>query len=154
MAEQIVLRVNGAGRRVAVDPATPLLYVLRNDLGLTAAKFGCGLEQCNACAVLVDGEAVTSCATAVEAFVGKEITTLEGLGTPEHLHPVQQAFLDEDAGQCGYCVPGMIVATVALLDAHPQPTDEQIRKALGGNLCRCGSQPRIVRAVRAAAAAA
>jgi nicotinate dehydrogenase subunit A len=154
MAEQIVLRVNGAERRVAVDPATPLLYVLRNDLGLTAAKFGCGLEQCHACAVLVDGEAVTSCATAVEAFVGKKITTLEGLGTPERLHPVQQAFLDEDAGQCGYCVPGMIVATVALLDAHPQPTDEQIREALDRNLCRCGSQPRIVRAVRAAAAAA
>src|SRR4051812_49687665 len=121
MAAELTLRVNGADHKLKIDPQTPLLYVLRNDLGLTAAKFGCGLEQCNACAVLVDGEAVTSCATAVEAFVGKEITTLEGLGTTERLHPVQQAFLDEDAGQCGYCVPGMIVAAVALLDAHPQP---------------------------------
>jgi nicotinate dehydrogenase subunit A len=151
MAEPIVLRVNGAERTVQVDPGTPLLYVLRNDLGLTAAKFGCGLEQCLACAVLVDGEAVTSCATAVEAFVGKEITTLEGIGTPERLHPVQQAFLEEEAGQCGYCVPGMIVAAVALLDATPDPSDDQIRTALAGNLCRCGSQPRIVRAVRRAA---
>src|SRR5438876_11557561 len=107
MAEPIVLRVNGAERTVQVDLGTPLLYVLRNDLGLTAVKFGCGLEQCRACAVLVDGEAVTSCATAVDAFVGKEITTLEGIGTPERLHPVQQAFLEEEAGQCGYCVPGI-----------------------------------------------
>jgi aerobic-type carbon monoxide dehydrogenase small subunit (CoxS/CutS family) len=151
MAEPIVLRVNGAERTVQVDPGTPLLYVLRNDLGLTAAKFGCGLEQCRACAVLVDGEAVTSCATAVDAFVGKEITTLEGIGTPERLHPVQQAFLEEEAGQCGYCVPGIIVAAVALLDATPDPSDDQIRTALAGNLCRCGSQPRIVRAVRRAA---
>jgi nicotinate dehydrogenase subunit A len=151
MAEPIVLRVNGAERTVQVDLGTPLLYVLRNDLGLTAAKFGCGLEQCRACAVLVDGEAVTSCATAVDAFVGKEITTLEGIGTPERLHPVQQAFLEEEAGQCGYCVPGIIVAAVALLDATPDPSDDQIRTALAGNLCRCGSQPRIVRAVRRAA---
>jgi nicotinate dehydrogenase subunit A len=151
MAERIVLRVNGVERTVQVDPGTPLLYVLRNDLGLTAAKFGCGLEQCRACAVLVEGEAVTSCATAVDAFVGKEITTLEGIGTPERLHPVQQAFLEEEAGQCGYCVPGIIVAAVALLDATPDPSDDQIRTALAGNLCRCGSQPRIVRAVRRAA---
>jgi aerobic-type carbon monoxide dehydrogenase small subunit (CoxS/CutS family) len=151
MAEPIVLRVNGVERTVQVDPGTPLLYVLRNDLGLTAAKFGCGLEQCRACAVLVEGEAVTSCATAVDAFVGKEITTLEGIGIPERLHPVQQAFLEEEAGQCGYCVPGIIVAAVALLDATPDPSDDQIRTALAGNLCRCGSQPRIVRAVRRAA---
>jgi nicotinate dehydrogenase subunit A len=151
MAEPIVLRVNGAELTVQVDPGTPLLYVLRNDLGLTAAKFGCGLEQCRACAVLVNGEAVTSCATAVDAFVGKEITTLEGIGTPERLHPVQQAFLEEEAGQCGYCVPGIIVAAVALLDATPDPSDDQIRTALAGNLCRCGSQPRILRAVRRAA---
>ena len=153
MAESIVLRVNGAERVVQVDPATPLLYVVRNDLGLTAAKFGCGLEQCRACLMLVDGEAVTTCATAVEAFIGKEITTLEALGVPDRLHPVQQAFLDEEAGQCGYCIPGMIVAAVALLDATPDATEEQIRTALAPNLCRCGSQPRIVRAVRRAAGA-
>lgn len=148
LAESITMRVNGAEHIVQVDPATPLLYVLRNDLGLTAAKFGCGLEQCRACVVLVDGEAVTSCATAVAAFAGKEITTLEGLGTPERLHPVQQAFLDEEAGQCGYCIPGMIVAVAALLDANPDPSDHEIRASLAGNLCRCGSQPRIVDAVR------
>jgi nicotinate dehydrogenase subunit A len=153
VAESIVLRVNGAERVVRVDPATPLLYVVRNDLGLTAAKFGCGIEQCRACLMLVDGEAVTTCATAVEAFVGKEVTTLEALGGPDRLHPVQQAFLDEEAGQCGYCIPGMIVAAVALLGAIPDATDEQIRTALAPNLCRCGSQPRIVRAVRRAAGA-
>ena len=152
MAESIVLRVNGAERVVLVDPGTPLLYVLRNDLGLTAAKFGCGLEQCRACLVLVDAEAATSCATAVDAFVGKEITTLEGLGTPERLHPVQQAFLDEDAGQCGYCIPGMIVGAVALLETTPGPDDSEIRAALAPHICRCGSQPRIVDAVRRAAA--
>jgi nicotinate dehydrogenase subunit A len=149
--EPIVLKVNGVEHEVRVDPGTPLLYVLRNDLGLTAAKFGCGLEQCRACAVLVDGSAVTSCATGVGSFVGKEITTLEGLGTPERLHPVQQAFLVEEAGQCGYCIPGMIVAAVALLEANADPDDGQIRAALEPNLCRCGSQPRIVRAVRRAA---
>jgi nicotinate dehydrogenase subunit A len=151
LAESIPLRVNGVERVVQVDPGTPLLYVLRNDLGLTAAKFGCGLEQCRACVVLVDGEAVTSCVTAVEAFAGKEITTLEGLGTPERLHPAQQAFLDEQAGQCGYCIPGMIIEVAALLDANPNPSDDEIRAALAGNLCRCGSQPRIVNAVRSAA---
>lgn len=152
MSRPLVLRVNGAERRVDVDPATPLLYVLRNDLGLTAAKFGCGLEQCFACAVLVDGEAVTSCATAVEAFVGKEITTLEGIGTPAGLHPVQAAFLEEEAAQCGYCIPGVIVRAKALLDTTPDPSDDEIRAALAPHLCRCGSQPRIVKAVRRAAA--
>jgi nicotinate dehydrogenase subunit A len=151
LVESIPLRVNGTERVVHVEPDTPLLYVLRNDLGLTAAKFGCGLEQCHACAVIVDGDAVTSCATAVETFVGKEITTLEGLGTPERLHPVQQAFLDEEAGQCGYCIPGMIVAAAALLDVNPGPSDVEIRAALADNLCRCGSHPRIVDAVRTAA---
>jgi nicotinate dehydrogenase subunit A len=153
MADPTVLRVNGEEHVLRVDPGTPLLYVLRNDLGLTAAKFGCGLEQCRACVVLADGEAVTTCATAVEAFVGKEITTLEGLGTPEHLHPVQEAFLEEEAGQCGYCVPGMVVAATALLHANPDPSDEEIRASLAANLCRCGSQPRIVAAVRRAARA-
>jgi len=151
MAAELTLRVNGADHKLKIDPQTPLLYVLRNDLGLTAAKFGCGLEQCFACAVLADGEAVTSCATAVEAFVGKEITTLEGIGTPERLHPVQEAFLEEEAAQCGYCIPGVIVSATALLDRTARPSDEEIRAALAPHLCRCGSQPRIVKAVRRAA---
>jgi nicotinate dehydrogenase subunit A len=150
VADSIALRVNGVERVVDADSTTPLLYVLRNELGLTAAKFGCGLEQCRACIVLVDGEAVTTCATPVSAFAGKHVTTVEGLGSPEQLHPVQQAFLEEEAAQCGYCIPGMIVAAVALLDANPRPNDAEIRKALAPNLCRCGSQPRIIRAVRRA----
>jgi nicotinate dehydrogenase subunit A len=153
MPRELTLRVNGVDRRLAVDPRTPLLYVLRNDLGLTAAKFGCGLEQCYACAVLVDGEAVTSCATPVEAFAGKEITTLEGIGSPDQLHPLQEAFLAEEAAQCGYCIPGIIVGAKALLDRKPHPSDDEIRTALAPHLCRCGSQPRIVKAVRRAAAA-
>jgi nicotinate dehydrogenase subunit A len=151
--DELTLRVNGREHRIAVDPQTPLLYVLRNDLGLTGAKFGCGLEQCHACAVLADGEAVTSCATAVEAFVGSEITTIEGIGTPEQLHPLQEAFLEEEAAQCGYCIPGVIVTAKALLDRTKHPSEDEIRAALAPNLCRCGSQPRIVRAVRRAAAA-
>jgi nicotinate dehydrogenase subunit A len=150
---QVTLRVNGAEYRLAADPQTPLLYVLRNDLGLTAAKFGCGLEQCYACAVLADGEAVTSCATAVEAFAGKEITTLEGIGTAERLHPLQKAFLEEEAAQCGYCIPGIIVGAKALLDRTPQPSADEIKVALAPHLCRCGSQPRIVKAIRRAAGA-
>ena len=153
MPGDLTLRVNGADHLVRVDPQTPLLYVLRNDLGLTAAKFGCGLEQCYACAVLVDGEAVTSCATAAAAFVGKEITTLEGIGTPDRLDPLQRAFLEEEAAQCGYCIPGIIVGAKALLTRTPQPSDDEIRAALAPHLCRCGSQPRIVKAVRRAAGA-
>jgi nicotinate dehydrogenase subunit A len=149
--EELVLRINCRERRIRVDPGTPLLYVLRNDLGLTAAKFGCGLEQCGACAVIVDGEAVTSCATAVGAFVGREITTLEGIGTPERLHPLQEAFLEEEAAQCGYCIPGVLVGAKALIDRVPDPTDEEIRAALAPHLCRCGSHARIVKAVRRAA---
>jgi nicotinate dehydrogenase subunit A len=150
---ELTLRVNGVDHLLRLDPRTPLLYVLRNDLGLTAAKFGCGLEQCYACAVLVDGEAVTSCATAAEAFVGKEITTLEGIGTPDRLDPLQQAFVDEEAAQCGYCIPAIIVGAKALLARTPRPSDEEIRAALAPHLCRCGSQPRIVKAVRRAAGA-
>jgi len=150
---ELTLRVNGVDHVLRLDPQTPLLYVLRNDLGLTAAKFGCGLEQCYACAVLVDGEAVTSCATAAEAFVGKEITTLEGIGTADRLDPLQQAFLEEGAAQCGYCIPGIIVGAKALLARTPRPSDEEIRAALAPHLCRCGSQPRIVKAVRRAAGA-
>ena len=153
MEEDVALVVNGVERRVRVELGTPLLYVLRNDLGLTAAKFGCGLEQCYACAVLADGEAVTSCATAVEAFAGKEITTLEGIGTAERLHPLQKAFLEEEAAQCGYCIPGIIVGAKALLDRTPQPSADEIKAALAPHLCRCGSQPRIVKAIRRAAGA-
>jgi nicotinate dehydrogenase subunit A len=151
MVQEVVLSVNGEERRVEVEPETPLLYVLRNDLGLYAAKFGCGLEQCYACAVIVDGEAVPSCATAVEEFTGKTITTLEGIGTPQRLHALQEAFLEEQAAQCGYCIPGIIVGAKALLDRTPKPTDIQIREALAPHLCRCGSQPRIIKAVRRAA---
>ena len=148
------LEVNGSPHEIAADPETPLLYVLRNDLGLTAAKYGCGLEQCGACTVLIDGEALPSCATPVGSLAGRAITTLEGLGTPECLHPLQAAFVAERAAQCGYCIPGMIVAAKALLDRVPAPTDGEIREALAGNLCRCGTHPRILAAVRRAAATA
>jgi nicotinate dehydrogenase subunit A len=149
----IELHVNGAIHRVDVEPGTPLLLVLRNDLGLTAAKLGCGLEQCGACAVLVDGQDVTTCATAVEAFVGRRLVTPEGIGQAGAAHAVQQAFVDEQAAQCGYCIPGMVVAAVALLDRTPAPSGEEIREALAGHLCRCGTHPRIVRAVERAARA-
>jgi aerobic-type carbon monoxide dehydrogenase small subunit (CoxS/CutS family) len=145
------LDVNGAVRTVAAEPGTPLLFVLRNDLGLTAAKLGCGLEQCRSCAVLVDGAAVTSCATPIESVEGKRIVTPEGLGTPEHPHRVQRAFIEARATQCGYCIPGMVVGAVALLERTPSPTDAEIRASLAGHLCRCGSHPRIVEAVRRAA---
>jgi nicotinate dehydrogenase subunit A len=152
VSDDLVLSVNGREHRVRADPETPLLYVLRNDLGLTAAKFGCGLEQCYACAVIVEEEAVTSCATAVGAFVGREITTLEGIGTPERLHPLQEAFLEEEAAQCGYCIPGVIVSAKALIDRVPEPSDDDIRAALAPHLCRCGSHARILKAVRRATA--
>jgi nicotinate dehydrogenase subunit A len=151
MPQELTLNVNGEARRVEVEPDTPLLYVLRNDLGLFAAKFGCGLEQCYACAAIVDGEAVPTCSTAVEAFVGKEIVTLEGIGTLEQLHPLQEAFLEEQAAQCGYCIPGIIVGAKALLDRNPKPTDAEIKDALAPHLCRCGSHPRVIRAVKRAA---
>ncbi len=127
--------------------------MLRNDLGLIAAKFGCGLEQCHACAVLVDGVSVPSCVAPVTDFVGKRIVTLEGIGTRDSLHPFQQALLDEQAGQCGYCVPGIVIAGVALLDQNPDPSEHEMREALTPHLCRCGSQPRILRALRKAASA-
>jgi nicotinate dehydrogenase subunit A len=148
----IELHVNGALHVLDVAPDTPLLFVLRNDLGLTAAKLGCGLEQCGACAVLVDGEDVTSCATSVDAFAGKRIVTPEGIGSAEAPHRVQQAFMDEQAAQCGYCIPGMVVAGVALLDHSPAPSDAEIREALAGHLCRCGTHTRIVKAIERAAA--
>ena len=154
MSSEFELQVNGRAERVSAEPGTPLLQVLRNDLGLTAAKLGCGLEQCYACAVIVDGdEVVPTCAAGVDAFAGRAITTLEGIGGAGDLHPVQQAFLDEEAAQCGYCIPGMIVGAVALLRRNPDPSDDEIRAALEPHLCRCGSQPRILRAVRRAAEA-
>lgn len=139
------LEVNGTTVDVACDPDTPLLYVLRNDLGLTAAKFGCGLGLCGACNVLVDGRPVHSCDTPVWAVAGKSVRTLEGLGTPERPHPLQSAFIAEQAMQCGYCIAGMIVTAAALA---PGQDEASIRAALDGNLCRCGAHNRIVRAIR------
>ena len=147
------LKVNGAVHSVGAEADTPLLYVLRNDLGLNAAKFGCGLGQCGACTVLVDGAPVRSCITPIGALAQSEITTLEGLGTVERPHPLQAAFMAEQAAQCGYCIPGMIIGTKALLDRNPDPTDEEIRDALAIHLCRCGTHARILRAVRRAARA-
>ena len=144
------LRVNGAARRVSVEPDTPLLYVLRNDLALNGPKFGCGLAQCGACSVLVDGKEVRSCVTPVSAVKG-EVTTIEGLGTPDKLHPLQQAFIEEQACQCGYCGNGMVIAAQALLAKNPRPTNQEIRAGLNGHLCRCASHNRIVRAVQKAA---
>ena len=143
------LRVNGAAHTVSVDPDTPLLYVLRNDLALNGPKFGCGLAQCGACSVLVDGKEIRSCVTPVSAVKGA-ITTIEGLGTPENLHPLQKAFIEEQACQCGYCGNGMVMSAKALLAKNPRPTNEEIRKALNGHLCRCASHNRIVRAVQKA----
>jgi nicotinate dehydrogenase subunit A len=147
----VTLIVNGQRRTVKAAPDTPLLYVLRNDLELDAAKFGCGLSQCGACTVVVDGKAIRSCTTPISAVAGKRITTVEGLGTEPKPHPLQKAFIEEQAAQCGYCIAGMIMSAKALLDAHPHPDEAEIRRALAGNLCRCGTHNRIVRAVQRAA---
>jgi nicotinate dehydrogenase subunit A len=147
----IDLTVNGVARTVPAEATTPLLYVLRNDLLLNGARFGCGLSQCGACMVLVDGMPVRSCVVPAGMLGKASIVTLEGLGTPEQLHPLQQAFIDEQAAQCGYCTSGMIIAAKALLDRNPRPTDADVRAALAGNLCRCGAHNRIVRAVLRAA---
>jgi len=145
------LKVNGNTHSVDVDPETPLLYVLRNDLQLNAAKFGCGEGLCGACTVLVDGEPVFSCVIPVESLRGKQITTVEGLGTAEKPGPMQRAFIEEQAAQCGYCIPGMMMKAQALLQKKPQPSDEEIRLYLASNLCRCGTHIRILRAIRRAA---
>lgn len=147
----IELTVNGKKSSVPATPDTPLLYVLRNDLALNGAKFGCGLGQCGACTVLVDGKPVRSCSYAIEEAVGKAITTIEGLGTIEHPHPVQKAFMEEQAAQCGYCINGMVMTAASLLQRNPKPSDGDIRQALAGNLCRCGTHARILRAVARAA---
>jgi aerobic-type carbon monoxide dehydrogenase small subunit (CoxS/CutS family) len=144
------LRINGTAQTLSVEPDTPLLYVLRNDIGLNGPKFGCGLAQCGACSVLVDGKEVRSCVTPVSAVKGP-ITTIEGLGTPEKLHPLQKAFIEEQACQCGYCGNGMVIAARALLEKNARPTNQEIREALNGHLCRCASHNRIVRAVQKAA---
>jgi nicotinate dehydrogenase subunit A len=149
----ISLTVNGQPVAVTADPDTPLLDVLRNHLGLVGTKFGCGLEQCGCCMVLVDGNPEKSCGKAVSTVTGKAIVTIEGLGTPERPHPLQQAFLDEQAGQCGYCLPGILVTAKALLDRNPAPSRAEIAHALDDNICRCGSHARILRAVERAAAA-
>jgi nicotinate dehydrogenase subunit A len=143
----IKLTVNGRSYTVEVEPDTPLLYVLANDLELNSPRFGCGLAQCGACTVIVDGEALRSCVVPVSIVQGTMITTLEGLGTPENLHPIQQAFIDEQAAQCGYCINGMIMTAKALIDHTPDVTEADIRQALARNLCRCGTHLRILRAV-------
>jgi len=147
----ILLDVNGQKHAVEASPDTPLLYVLRNDLGLNGPKFGCGLGQCGACTVSMDGIAVLSCVTTLARAEGRKIVTLEGLGSPEKPHPLQTAFIEEQAAQCGYCVNGMIMKSKELLDRSPDPTEEEIRQALASNLCRCGTHNGIIRAVRRAA---
>ncbi|MEJ0070976.1 MAG: (2Fe-2S)-binding protein [Pseudomonadota bacterium] len=151
MASRLTLTVNQSPRTVEVEPDTPLLYVLRNDLALNGAKFGCGLAQCGACTVMVDGKATRSCVTPVGSVAGKPITTIEGLGDLDKLHPLQRAFIAEQAAQCGYCINGMIMTAKALLDRNKRPTEPQIREALADNLCRCGTHNRIVRAIQRAA---
>jgi nicotinate dehydrogenase subunit A len=146
------LKVNGQDHQIDADPDTPLLYVLRDDLKLNAAKFGCGLGQCGACTVMVDGNAVLSCVTPLLLVAGKQVTTLEGLGTIAAPAPIQRAFMEEQAAQCGYCIAGMMMRAQALLQKNSKPTDEQIRAELEPNLCRCGTHMRILRAVHRAAA--
>jgi nicotinate dehydrogenase subunit A len=147
MPQNYSLRVNGATREVSVEPDTPLLYILRNDLELNGPRFGCGLAQCGACTVLIDGRPTRSCVTAMSSLGAKSVTTLEGLGSKDRWHPLQKAFIEEQAAQCGYCTNGMIMTAKALLDKSPRPTEAQIKKALAANLCRCGTHNRVVRAV-------
>ncbi len=149
----VVLNVNRKPHRLDLPPETPLLYVLRNDLALNGPKFGCGLGQCGACTVLVDGKPEPSCVTPISELAGREILTLEGLGTREAPHPLQTAFIEEQAMQCGYCVNGILLNAAALLRTDPDPSEQQIRRALAHTLCRCGAHDRMVRAVRRAATA-
>lgn len=152
MADTITLRVNGAQHTVNAHRDTPLLYILRNDLGLKGTRFGCGNGECGACYVIIDGRAVASCDTPLWSAAGKDIVTIEGLGREGSLHPLQQAFIDEQAAQCGYCASGIMMSAAALLANNPAPTEAEIRAALDKNLCRCGTHNRIVRAVQRAAA--
>ena len=146
------LTVNGQSHVVDVEPDTPLLYVLRNDLELKGPRFGCGLAQCGSCSVILDGNAIRSCTTPVTAAQGRSVTTLEGLGSVAEPHPLQAAFIEEQAAQCGYCMNGMIINAKVLLDGNPDPSDEDIKQALDPILCRCGSHLRVIRAIRRAAA--
>jgi len=148
---RITLKVNGKSRTVEVDPETPLLYVLRNDLELHGPRFGCGLAQCGACSVIMNGNAIRSCVTPVSAAKNREITTLEGLGTVAKPHALQAAFIEEQAAQCGYCMNGMIINAKVLLDKNPNPSEDDIKKALDPILCRCGTHLRVIRAIRRAA---
>ena len=143
----ITLTVNGRPHTVDVEPAMPLLYVLSDDLGLHGPKFGCGLGQCGACTVLVGGRAIRSCVTQVNTMAGAAITTLEGLGTPERPHPIQQAFIDEEAAQCGFCLNGVILTAKAFVDQHPKATGAEIQEAMSGVLCRCFAHTRMLRAI-------
>jgi nicotinate dehydrogenase subunit A len=147
----LTLNVNGKSRTVEADAETPLLYALRNDLGLIGARYGCGLGQCGTCTVIIDGKPVQSCDVPVSAVVGKQITTVESLGTDDAMHPLQRAFIAEQAAQCGYCASGILMSAKALLDVNKNPSDADIRKALEGNLCRCGTHSRILRAIKRAA---
>jgi nicotinate dehydrogenase subunit A len=147
----VTLRVNGATRQVSAEADTPLLYILRNDLELNGPKFGCGQAQCGACTVLLEGKPVRACVTPLAAVANGRITTIEGLGTPDKLHPLQRAFIEEQACQCGFCGNGMVMSAKALLERKPKPSDSEIKQALNGHLCRCASHNRIVRAVKKAA---
>jgi aerobic-type carbon monoxide dehydrogenase small subunit (CoxS/CutS family) len=147
----MTLKVNGRTHKLDLDPATPLLYVLSDDLGLRGPKFGCGLGECGACTVMVKGRAIRSCVTPVQSVKDSEIITLEGLGTIERPHPLQQAFIEEQAAQCGFCVNGVIMTAKALLDKNPRPSDQQIQEALSGVLCRCFTHVRMLRAIKQAA---
>jgi len=144
----IRIRVNGRAHDIDADGSTPLIFVLRNDLSLHAAKLGCGAEQCGACTVLVDGQPAFACTLTLDAVLDRPITTLEGLGSEAAPHPLQRAFLEENAAQCGFCTGGILVEAIALLARNPQPTDAEIRSALDGHLCRCGAHPRVLRAIR------
>ncbi len=146
--KQITLKVNGSDHAVEVDPDTPLLFVLNDELGLRGPRFGCGLAQCGACTVIVRGQAVRSCVKPVSAVGQAEVTTLEGLGTPEKPHPIQQAFIDEGAAQCGFCLSGVILTAKTVLDRKPEASDQEIREALRGVLCRCFTHVRMLRAIR------
>lgn len=145
------LRINGQTRQIEGEPGDSLLSVLRYELGLTGSKFGCGEGQCGACTVLVNGRAMRSCVTGLGAVVGKSVTTIEAVASGDALHPVQQAFIDAEAFQCGYCTPGMVMATIGLLDANPDPSEQDIARLMQGSICRCGTYPRIVHAIRLAA---
>lgn len=151
MKQTLTLRVNGKAHTVTAEPSSPLLYVLREQLELNGPKYGCGLQQCGACMVLLDGKAQPSCTITAKSATQHSITTLEGLATADKLHPVQEAFVKEQAAQCGYCLNGMVISAVSLLSENPHPDDEAIRNGMQKNLCRCGTHSRIIRAIKSAA---